>query len=121
MLKATGFRVLNRQAADALTVVWPFGKATVFIKSEFIETDDSGEIPVGWHLALIRHELYHVEQGRKWGFVGYWACHLWARVKHRSIKAKEASVEAPAYELQRAAEKALSAPDEPAEPTEPTE
>lgn len=106
-LNAAGFRVLNRQFGDALTVVWPTGKAMIFMKSKFLEVDDSGELPMGRNLALIRHELHHVQQGHEWGFLKYWTRHLWARVKHRSISAKTSSVEAPAYELQRKARAAL--------------
>lgn len=108
-LDAARFTKLNWQFGDALTVVWPFGRATIFMKSRFLETDDSGEFPVGRNLGLIRHELHHVEQGHNWGFIKYWARHLWARIKHRSISAKQSSVEAPAYELQRAAYAALDA------------
>ena len=103
VLESAKFRVLNWQAGDALTVVWPNRNATVFVRSRYIETDDAGELPISWKLALIRHELYHVEQGQQWGFFKYWARHLWARVKHRSISAKNSSVEAPAYVLQRQA------------------
>lgn len=112
VLETANFRVLNWQFGDALTVMLPFGKATIFTKTRFIATDESGEIPVGRHLALIRHELHHVEQGREWGFFKYWARHLWARVRHGSISAKQSSVEAPAYELQRAAYVALDALNE---------
>ena len=106
-LASTTFRVLNLQLGDALTVIWPGGRPTVFIKGRFLERDTSGGLPVGRNLPLIRHELYHVEQGREWGFIGYWARHLWARVRHLSVSARSSSVEAPAYDLQRAAHAAL--------------
>ncbi len=109
VLTAATFRALNQQMGAALTVVWPTRNATVLIKSKYIETDESGEIPVTYKLALIRHELYHVEQGQQWGFIGYWARHLWARIRHLSVMAKSSSVEAPAYELQATARDALDA------------
>lgn len=107
VLDSTRFRSLNWQAGDALTVVWPFGRATVFIRSRFLEADPAGDLPVDRNLPLIRHELFHVQQGQEWGFLSYWARHLWARVRHRSISAKESSVEAPAYEVHRTAHAAL--------------
>ena len=107
VLNSTRFRALDWQAGDALTVVWPTRNATVFIKSRFLETDESGDLPVGRNLPLIRHELHHVHQGKQWGFIGYWARHLWARVRHFSLMAKDSSVEAPAYGLQREAHVAL--------------
>jgi hypothetical protein len=106
-LNATKFRVLNWQAGDALTVVWPFGRATVFARSRFLETGDDGELEVSRRLPLLRHELFHVQQGLDWGFAGYWARHLWARVRHFSISAKSSSVEAPAYVAHAAAHAAL--------------
>ncbi len=106
-LRSASFRVLNLQLGDALTVVWPGGKATIYLKSRFLQPDESGQLPVNRSLALIRHELHHVEQGHNWGFTGYWARHLWARVRHLSVAAKSSSVEAPAYEIQRAAYAAL--------------
>ncbi len=109
VLNAAKFRALNFQAGDALTVVWPNRNATIFIRSRYIEPDESGELPVTWKLALIRHELHHVEQGQQWGFFRYWARHLWARVKYRSISAKNSPEEAPAYVLQRQARAELDA------------
>lgn len=106
-LNTATFRVLNWQAGDALTVVWPFGGATIFIKSSFLRPDSDGDLPVDRKLPLIRHELFHVKQGIDWGFIKYWTKHLWARVRHLSISAKSSSVEAPAYELQRTADTAL--------------
>ncbi len=106
-LNSTRLRVLNWQTGDALTVMLPFGRATIFMKSRFLEVDADGSLPVSRRLPLIRHELFHVQQGQKWGFFSYWARHLWARVRHRSISAKQSSVEAPAYEVQRAAHVAL--------------
>ena len=106
-LNSTTFRTLNWQAGDALTVMWPFGRATVFIRSRFLETDSVGELPVGRRLPLIRHELFHVQQGLEWGFLSYWARQLWARLRHLSISARESSVEAPAYEAQHTAHAAL--------------
>ena len=107
-LKAANFRVLNAQFGDALTVVWPGGSATIYVKGWFLQPDESGNLPVNRALALLRHELHHVRQGREWGFLGYWSRHLWARVRHLSIAAKSSSVEAPAYEIQRAAYAALA-------------
>lgn len=106
-LEKTNFRVLNWQAGGALTVIWPFGRVTVFIKSRYLEPDSNGDLPVNRKLPLIRHEFFHVAQGEEWGFFKYWAKHLWARVRHLSISAKNSSVEAPAYVLQREAHAAL--------------
>lgn len=106
-LGAAKFRVLNWQAGDALTVMWPLGSATIFVRSRFLELGADGELEVSRRLPLLRHELFHVQQGLDWGFFGYWAKHLWARVRHRSISAKKSSVEAPAYVVQYAAHDAL--------------
>ena len=48
-----------------------------------------------------RHELCHVAQARRWGFLGYWRRHLAARLRTRSLLAKDDPVEVEAYAAER--------------------
>ena len=107
-LEAATIKTLNRQFGHALTVTWPWGGATIYLKESRMPNIVDGEIAVDDRLPLLRHELVHVEQGRKWGFAGYWARHLWARVRHRSVLAQTSAAERPAYEAQAAAHLALA-------------
>jgi hypothetical protein len=108
-LNSTRFLALSLPGGDALTVIRPFGRAMVFIKSQFLKPDLDGDLLADRSLPLLRHELFHVQQGHKWGFISYWARHLWARVRHLNLSPKKSSVEAPAYELLNAAHAALDA------------
>ena len=78
-LGATRFVRFNWQAGGAITLPIPFGGCVVLAKSRFLPAGDDGELAVGRHLALLRHEMVHVRQRKEWGFLGYWARHIWAR------------------------------------------
>ena len=84
-----------------LTVVLPFGKAIVIIESRYLRKDANGQLIIDRQLALLRHELCHVQQGEDWGALGYWRRHIWARTKSRSMAAKETDVERHCYEALR--------------------
>ena len=71
VLTATTFRVLNWQAGAAITVMLPLGRAAIFVKSKYLQPDTNGDLPVNRRLPLLRHELFHVQQGKDWGFIGY--------------------------------------------------
>ena len=102
-LEAASFRVLNWQAGAAVTVMLPFGKAAVFVKSKYLQPDPNGDLPVNRRLPLLRHELFHVQQGLDWGFIMYWVKQIWARVRYMSITAPNSPVEKPAYDDHKAA------------------
>ncbi|GEM_PF-1760116 len=76
-----------------ITLILPFGKAIVIIESRYLRRDETGELIVDRQIALLRHELCHVQQGEDWGTLGYWRRHIWARIKSRSMAAKETDVE----------------------------
>jgi hypothetical protein len=103
VLNAATFRMLNWQAGAAITVMLPFGIAAIFVKSKYLQPDANGDLPVNRRLPLIRHELFHVQQGKDWGFFGYWVKQLWSRVRYMSITAPNSPVEKPAYDAQAAA------------------
>lgn len=48
--------------------------------------------------ALLRHELCHVRQLRRWGNIPYVCKHVWARVTSRSLMAKDHPVEKECYD-----------------------
>ncbi len=92
--------------SGGLTVVLPFGKTIVIIESRYLRKDADGELIIDRQIALPRHELCHVQQGEDWGVLGYWRRHIWARIKSRSMGAKETDVERHCYEaLRKVAEK----------------
>lgn len=107
VLNAATFRVLNWQTGDAVTAMLPFGKAAIFVKSKYLQPDANGNLPIDRKLTLLRHELFHVQQGFDWGFVVYWVRQLWARIRYMSITAPNSPVETPAYDAQRAVHAAM--------------
>ena len=84
-----------------ITLVLPMGKAIVIIEARYLRKDADGELIVDRQIALLRHELCHVQQGEDWGVLGYWSRHIWARIKSRSMGAKENDVERHCYEALR--------------------
>jgi hypothetical protein len=84
-----------------ITLILPFGKAIVIIESRYLRKDDSGELIVDRQIALLRHELCHVQQGEDWGMLTYWRRHIWARITSRSMGAKETDVERCCYDALR--------------------
>lgn len=78
----------------ALTVALPGGCAILHPRAW---REHPGAYGYAW-----RHELVHVEQARRWGFLGYWRRHISARLRTRSLLAESDPVEAEAYAAQRA-------------------
>ena len=89
----TRIRVWRFQGA--LTAALPGGRATILCPRTWIE--DQKGYGYAW-----RHETVHVAQAARWGFVGYWRRHLAARLRTRSLLAKDDPVEIEAYEAERA-------------------
>jgi hypothetical protein len=81
-----------------LTVALPLGSALVIIESRYLRTNEDGALLVDRQLALLRHELCHVQQAAEWGFLGYWRRHLWARFTSLSMKAADTPVESGCYD-----------------------
>ena len=106
-LEAATFGKLDWQSGAAVTLALPFGGCLILAKSKYLKTDEKGELPVTYSLNLLRHELCHVNQVKRWGFFGYWRRQLWARVQTRSLLARESDAERPCYEAQREAQEAL--------------
>ena len=79
--------------SGSLTVVLPFGKAIVIIESRYLRKDANGQLVIDRELPLLQHEVCHVQHGEDWGALGYWRCRIWARIKSRSMAAKETEVE----------------------------
>ena len=88
----------NLFISGSLTVVLPFGKAIVIIESRYLRKDANGQLVIDRELPLLQHEVCHVLHGEDWGTLGYWRRHIWARIKSRSIAAKETDVERHCYE-----------------------
>ena len=109
-LDAASFLRLDWQFGSAVTLALPGGKCLVLIKGKYLEKDETGGLRLTPALGYFRHELCHVGQALRWGFFGYWRRHLWARLKTRSILAKESDAERPCYEAGAAARDALSPP-----------
>ncbi|MEX0761111.1 MAG: hypothetical protein WD208_05890 [Dehalococcoidia bacterium] len=97
------------QLGDAITVALPGRRAVILMKNSHLRLGDDGQLAVGWHLSLLRHEMCHVRQALGWGFLRYWRTHLLARVTSRSVSARETDCEKPCYEVQRNAREANSA------------
>ncbi len=97
-LATTRFITFNLQLGDAITLPIPFVGPVVLIKSKFLEFDGH-ELKDAPSLWLLRHELCHVAQIRRWGSLGYVLKHLWARMRTRSILATDSDVEAECYEI----------------------
>ena len=88
------------QSGGAITLPVPLLGAIIFIKSKHLEFDGH-ELRDSSTLALLRHEMCHVNQIRRWGTVLYILRHLWARIQTFSVLAKDSSVEVGCYEVQR--------------------
>ena len=106
-LGAATFARLDWQRGGAVTFALPFGTCLILVKSKYLKTDEKGQLPVTYSLRLIRHELCHVNQAKRWGFFGYWRRQLWARVQTRSLLAQNSDAERPCYEAQHQAEEEL--------------
>ena len=97
--KAT-FLVFNFQVGAAITLPVPFLGGLILHKSKFLD-DDRKEFRDTSDLWLVRHELCHVAQIRRWGVAKYLAKHVWARVRHLSLLAESSRVEACCYQVHR--------------------
>ena len=97
-LERTHFIRFNWQFGDAFTLPIPFLGTVVLIKSRFLESE-GGELKDTPDLWLVRHELCHAAQIRRWGGLKYLFKHLWARIHTRSILVVNSDVEAPCYEV----------------------
>lgn len=106
-LEAATFGRLDWQQGAAVTLALPFGRCLILVKSKYLKTDEKGELPVSHSLNLIRHELCHVNQAKRWGFFGYWRRQLWARVQTRSLFARDSDAERSCYEAQAKAAQEL--------------
>lgn len=102
-LRRTRFYAFDLQAGGAITIALPMKRAAVLMKRKYLVRTQQGELADGRHLALVRHELCHVSQVKRWGLFGYWARHLWARIQSRTLLAEKTFAEAPCYEAQRLA------------------
>ena len=80
--------------AGALTAPISAKRVTVFVPRAWIGNQ------TGYGYAF-RHEFYHVRQARTWGRVSYWMKHVAARIKTRSMLAKDDPVEIGAYDAER--------------------
>ena len=92
------------QFGAAVTLPLLNGPAVILAKSRYVPQASVGVLSDGRHVALIRHEFCHVRQVREWGAVTYIGRHIAARIKTRSILARESDVERPCYEAQYRAE-----------------
>ena len=88
------------QVGAAITLPVPILGPAIFIKSKWLDFEGQ-ELRDDRSLSLLRHELCHVAQIRRWGAVSYVMRHLWARVHTFSVLARSSSVEAGCYEVQR--------------------
>lgn len=104
-LRRTRIYAFDLQVGGAITIALPMKRAWILIKRRYLVGSPEGGLADGRHLALIRHEFCHVSQIRRWGVLGYWARHIWARIRSRSLLAQETFAEAPCYEAQRIAAK----------------
>ena len=95
--KAT-FIVFNFQVGAAITLPVPFLGGLILHKSKYLDGahKEFKDTPDLW---LVRHELCHVSQIRRWGVARYLAKHVWARVRHVSLLAKSSDVEACCYKV----------------------
>lgn len=100
--------VFNQQFGAAITLPIPLLGPTIFIKKKYLVFEppvDGGESQLedGPSIALLRHEFCHVRQILEWGSLMYMPRQLWARVRSRSLYAKETPEEAPCYQAEREA------------------
>ncbi len=92
------------QFGAAVTLPLSKGAAVILAKSRYAPQASVGVLSDGRHVALIRHEFCHVRQIREWGALNYIGRHIAARIKTRSILARESDVERSCYEAQARAE-----------------
>ncbi len=88
------------QFGAAVTLPLSDRAAVILAKSRYLPQASVGVLSDGRHVALIRHEFCHVRQVREWGALKYICRHIAARIKTRSILARESDVEKPCYEAQ---------------------
>ena len=74
--------------------------AVILAKSRYLPQDSAGRLRDGRHVALLRHEFCHVRQMLEWGTMTYLGRHIAARIRTRSILARDSDVERPCYEAQ---------------------
>ena len=90
----------NLQLGGAITLPVPLLGAIILIKSKHLEFEGH-ELRDSSLLSLLRHELCHVSQFRRWGTALYILRHIWARIQTLSVLAADSSVELGCYEVQR--------------------
>jgi len=76
------------------------GRSIHFVKGHY-----QPDTPYG--LGLIAHELVHVGQYRRYGFVGFLVRYLWQLLRARLRYGEHLPLEQPGYALQRQVEAAL--------------
>ena len=99
-LEATRIYGFDFQLGAAITLPIPFMGTSIFLRRKWLVYDEEGELKDSWDLAILRHELRHVCQILDWGGVVYMARQLWARVKTRSLYARESPEESHCYEAE---------------------
>ncbi len=99
-LAATHVFQWDLQPGGAGTFPLSDSSAVIFAKGRYLPTNPEGRLLDGPHVALIAHEFCHVRQIREWGALSYMGRHIGARIKTRSILARESDVEKPCYDVQ---------------------
>lgn len=99
-LAATHVFRWDLQLGAALVVPLSDHTAVILVKSRYVPQCSEGELCDGRHVPLLRHEFCHVRQIREWGALAYLGRHIAARIKTRSILARDSDVEKPCYEAQ---------------------
>ena len=99
-IAATRWVVWNWQVGYAITLPVPLLGMFVFIKRDHLVLDENGDLADTAEIRYPIHELCHSKQVLDWGVARYYWRHIAARIRTRSMIARESDVETPCYEIQ---------------------